>query len=68
MSWDASHPCLGPYTPGEGGAAAPGEGSPPHDFANRRNRGAGSPHPALSRHLVCSLSMNKISVRQIVAT
>jgi len=36
-----------PLPLGEGGAAAPGQGSPLHDYANRRNRGAGCPHPAL---------------------
>ena len=41
-----------PLPPGEGGAVAPGEGSPLHDDANRRNRGAGCPHPALPRHLL----------------
>jgi hypothetical protein len=32
---------------GEGGAEAPDEGSPPHDFVDLQNRGAGRPHPAL---------------------
>jgi len=41
-----------PLPPGEGGAVAPDEGSPLHDDANRRNRGAGCPHPALPRHLL----------------
>ena len=36
-----------PLPSGEGGATAPGEGSPLHDSANRRNRGTGCPHPAL---------------------
>ena len=35
---------------GEGGAKAPDEGNPPHDFVDTENRGAGSPHPALTRH------------------
>jgi hypothetical protein len=36
-----------PSPTGRGWRAAPGEGSPLHDFASRRNRGAGFPHPAL---------------------
>jgi hypothetical protein len=38
-----------PLPPGEGGAEAPGEGNPPHDFdrLQNRDRGAGCPHPAL---------------------
>jgi hypothetical protein len=31
-----------------GEAAAPDEGSSPHDFVDLQNRGAGSPHPALA--------------------
>jgi hypothetical protein len=43
-----------PSPPGEGGATAPGEGSPPHDLVRclDRDRGAGCPHPALPRHLL----------------
>ena len=32
---------------GEGGAHAPDEGNPPHDFVEWQNRGPGFPHPAL---------------------
>src|SRR6476659_4763907 len=41
-----------PSPVGRGWRAAPGEGSPPHDLNNAIYRGAGCPHPALSRHLL----------------
>src|SRR5262249_50686177 len=41
-----------PLPLGEGGAAAPGEGGPPHDLQRLTKSGAGCPHPALPRHLL----------------
>ena len=58
----------GPLPLGEGGAQRRVREARPTILNKPIHRGAGCPHPALSRHLVCSLSMNKISVRQIVAT